>query len=304
MARVGVVVLAYGARGVHQPLLRHLLTFGVDPSTIAIVHNPARRGERLPVREGWGVEVIEMEGNLGYAGGMNAGVRHHLERGAEAILLLTHDVRFRPGAVRALLDAAGTPGFGVLGPALFWRDEPFAYGGLTNSRGRAWLRRQVDAGCEGILPADWIEGSAMLVSAAVFAEVGMLDDRFFMYFEEVDFCLRAARAGWPSGVVLAAEAVQEPGFERRPATYSYLMVRNGLEHARRVAGGAGVAAGLARVLGDAVHHLRVWLGRRSEPDQRRQGRARLLGGFAGVAAFLGRRWGAAPPYVERWEGAA
>ena len=315
-AGVGVVILAYGAEGLHLPLLESLPASGVDPASITVVHNPAARGETLPPPGPGRFRVIEMARNEGYAGGMNAGIRQQLADGVANVLLLTHDVRFLPGGLERLLAAArSAPEPGILGPALSWRGQPFAYGGVVDSNGYASLRtelgpkmgqkmgQKMGPKMGPVAAADWVEGSALLVPAAVFKGVGLLDDRFFMYFEEVEFCLRAVRAGWRVGIVVDAVAEQEPGFDRRPATYSYLMTRNGLEYARRAAGGRGLVHGLGRAVAAAVGHLKAWKGRRSLPDQRRRGRARLLATLLGVAAFLARRWGPPPGFLQALDAA-
>src|SRR5262249_45349062 len=51
---------------------------------------------------------------------------------------------------------------------------------------------------------DWMAGASMLIRRAVFDAIGLMDERYFMYFEEVDFCLRARRSGWPGWYVPAS----------------------------------------------------------------------------------------------------
>ena len=297
-AGLGVVILAYGPEPVYAPLLRSLLEAGVPAAAVTVVHNPSRAGESLPGPLPPDVDVLQQERNLGYAGGMNAGVGRRLAAGAERVLLLTHDVRFAAGDLRSLLDAATlASGFEILAPALYWEGRSFAFGGSIDSSGLASLRKELGGGTAEIVEADWAEGSALLVAAGVFARAGLFDERLFMYFEEVDLCRRATRAGCRIGIVVGAHAEQRPGFEQRPATYSYLMTRNGLELARRTAGAAGVAHGTGRAAAAAFGQLRVWVGRRSNRVQRRRGRAHLVGTVLGVAAFALRRWGPPPAFL-------
>jgi GT2 family glycosyltransferase len=60
-------------------------------------------------------------------------------------------------------------------------------------------------------PCDWVSGASLLVRRAVFQAVGLLDENYFMYFEEVDFCLRARRAGWTCWYVPEAEVLHLAG---------------------------------------------------------------------------------------------
>ena len=300
----GIVVLTHGRSLLSVPLVESLLGAGLKAPDIVVVHNPVDPDDPAPRMPDPGVKVLRMDGNRGYAGGMNSGIRHHLARRVERILLLTHDVRFHAGSVQGLLAAAGRlPAYGVLGPVVMWEGRPFSYGGLHDRWGRVWLRTEPPAPAPGggVLDTDWVEGSTLLISARAYEDTGPFEERFFGYFEESDFCRRAAQRGWKVGVVLDAVAEQEPAFDRRPGAYSYLMARNGLEFARRVGGAGGVALALGRQVRESWHFLRVWKGRRSKPDQRRRARSRLFGSWTGTGAFFIRRWGPPPALIQEQE---
>jgi GT2 family glycosyltransferase len=297
--RLGVVVLTHGDGEEALPLLRSLPDeHGVSAEAIVAVQNPVRPEDVTLIPPHDGIGVLRMPDNRGYAGGMNAGMRHHLDDGAELVLILTGEVGLRPGAVERLLAAAaGAPDFGALGPAIWWRseDRPFSFGGMRLSAGRIdQLHARPEADEQGIAACDWIEGAAMLLRAEALKEVGLLDERFFLYFEETELGLRLSRAGWRLGVVLDAVAEQEPGLARRPGAYAYLLTRNGLEYSRRAAG----ARGVARVLGERAREgwqaARVLASPRSTPAARAANRLRLAATARGVADFARRRWGAPP----------
>src|SRR4051812_23146381 len=129
----GIVVLAYGPRDEYRPLVESLLAEGVAPDAIALVHNPAAP-EEPALDAPAGVPVLRTERNLGYAGGMNVGIARQLERGADPIVLFTHDVRLEPGTLDRLVDASRRlPAYGVLAPALALQgtDAPFSFGGRS-----------------------------------------------------------------------------------------------------------------------------------------------------------------------------
>jgi GT2 family glycosyltransferase len=300
----GCVVLAYGADRIHEPLVESLLAEGLPPRNIVIVHNPAQLEEPPLPSPPVGVTVLHMGSNLGYAGGMNVGIRHFLARPFEWILLLTHDVRFHPHAIRRLLAAAGEAnGFGLLGPALRWTDERLYYGALRDRIGeiRYTWEDPPRPDPAAVIETDWVQGSAMLARREVFEQVGLLDERFFMYVEETELCLRAARAGWRIGVVAEAIAEQQHGHLRRPALHSYLIARNGPEYIRRAAGSRGVVVWLWRQLLASWELLKIWKGRRSAAPQRRQARTILLAMWQGTAAFFARRWGVPPAWLWKEE---
>jgi GT2 family glycosyltransferase len=299
---LGVVVLTHGRAGAYPPLLSSLIDQGVPASSIVIAHNPVDPSDPAIVPAHAGITVLRMPGNLAYAGGMNAGVRHHLGRGAGLLLLLTHDVRLRPGAVTTLVEAADrAPEFGVLGPLLWNRgeDKVFSYGGRSGERG-GWVGHILDGpppASDGIAECEWVDGAALLIRRHVFDQAGLLDERLFIYFEETELCLRARRAGWKVGVVLAAEAEQESGQPARPGFHAYLTSRNGFEYARKVNGAVAVLATVRRSLTETLQLLGAY--RRAGPDERRSARVKVVGMWLGFLDFLIRRFGPPPPRVKR-----
>jgi glycosyltransferase involved in cell wall biosynthesis len=233
---------------------------------------------------------------------MNMGIRCHLDAGKQYVLLLTHDVGLREKNIQQMLAAARShPQYGVLGPVLWWREAQrvFSFGGLRDSDGATTHRVDPPEGISSadVVDCDWIDGAAMLVRSEVFREVGLFDERFFLYFEETEFCLRAQRAGWRVGVVRDAVVEQSPGGDARPGAYAYLLARNGLEHARLASGGTGVVAGLRRQRAQTSDLLRKTAGRRSSPSVRRESAITLAGSWLGTAAFALRLWGPPPRFL-------
>jgi len=293
------VVLSYGSGGEHAPLLASLLAEGLAPQQILVVHNPARAGETDPELPA-GVELLRTSHNLGYAGGMNRGVERQLERGCELLLLLTHDARLRPGALAALLDAAEAhPELGLLGPALLLAgsEAPFSYGGLSRTGGGMAHRKELPEAEDGIASCDWVDGGTVLVRAEVLERVGRFDERFWSYYEEAELCLRARRAGFGVGVVLAAVAEQAPGGPGRPGPWAYLMTRNGIAYSWRAARLLGLARASARAVFNvllelarvAARGLHLRRGSPAEPWALAVGTAR------GLLDCCRRRWGPPPP---------
>ncbi len=296
--RLGASVLAYGGGGEFRALIDSLAAEGVAASSIVLVHNQAAPGEAPPSAPE-GVEVVATGANLGYAGGMNAGVRRLLERGAEQILVLTHDARLHPGALAALRGAAAShPGFGILGPALVLTgtDVPYSFGGLTDAGGATSHLKELPAGAGEVLACDWVDGGTMLVRRQVFERVGEFDERFWGYCEEADLCLRAAGAGFEVGVVPAAKADQESGMGKRIGAWAYLITRNGIEYAGRARGRRGLVTITLRSLSIiALNLLRAGLRRAHlRPGSPDEPWALAVGTWrGGVDRFRGR-WGPPP----------
>ena len=224
--------------------------------------------ERLAaaIRErGWGAwaTVTPLPRNGGFAWGNNEAIRPALQSGdpPQYVLLLNPDTLVRPGAVAALLEFMNAhPKAGIAGSRLEELDgrpqrSAFRFPGvmseLENSVrlsvvSRA-LKRFVVAPPppEQACPVDWVAGASMMIRREVFDSIGLLDEKYFMYFEEVDFCLRANRAGWPCWYVPASRVVhlvgQSSGVtdekrpkKRRPAYWFESRRRYFLLHSGRV----------------------------------------------------------------------
>lgn len=297
---LGVVILVYGGGGRHEPLLESLLQQRIAAEDIVVVHNPASPGETPPPPPS-GCELLQADRNLGYAGGMNLGLTRQLERGADPILLLTHDARLRPGALDLLLAASDrAPCPSVLGPALFLSDSdrPFSFGGITRASGAtAHLTQLPPSTADGIVPCDWIDGGTMLVRREVVYRTGGFDERFWSYCEEADFCLRARKAGFQVAVVADARAEQSPGASHRIGAWAYLTTRNGIAYAHRAKGARGMIGFMSECVFLVVLHLSRAAARalRIRPGDRREPFVLAIGMARGMVDYARGRWGAPPP---------
>ena len=182
-------------------------------------------GSRHPLAVPPGVRYVRSEENRGYAGGANLGIRDALARRAEVVLLLNDDVRVHPGAACSALRVLDRdPRVAAVGAKVLAREDPQR---LWLAWGRVTYRQSLVALCgAGELdgPAyaeerdvEWIAGCAMWLRARALAAVGLFDEEFFAYHEEVEWCARARAAGWrvvycPDAVVThgAKDAVVKP----------------------------------------------------------------------------------------------
>ena len=152
------------------------------------------------------VTVIEMKKNLGFAGGCNVGIRHVLENGAAYVWLLNNDTTVDAGALRAMVEMAeADPKLGGVGSAIYSTaevDRLVAWGG---GHINFWLGRSRHFLCS--VPnnkIDFLTGASLLLRRAAIESVGLLDEGFFMYWEDGDYCFRLRRAGWTLGVAGAS----------------------------------------------------------------------------------------------------
>lgn len=161
--------------------------------------------------EAW-VEVVDAGKNGGYSFGNNIAFRRLLDAGCDLIWLLNPDTRLLPGATRALVDCLDSdPRIGIVGSRLEDHDGtpqvaafnfPSPMTELINTSQIGLLGRLLPS---AVVPrpissqretVDWVAGASMMMKAEVLRQVGMMDEEYFLYFEEVDFCRAATRAGY------------------------------------------------------------------------------------------------------------
>jgi len=202
-------------------------------------------GSRHPLAVPPGVRCVRSEENRGYAGGANLGIRDALARRAEVVLLLNDDVRVHPGAACSALRVLDRdPRVAAVGAKVLAREDPQR---LWLAWGRVTYRQSLVALCgAGELdgPAyaeerdvEWIAGCAMWLRARALAAVGLFDEEFFAYHEEVEWCARARAAGWR--VVYCPDAVVTHGGRGTSTAAAsvrvrkYFTARNMVLYARR-----------------------------------------------------------------------
>jgi len=149
------------------------------------------------------VEIIELEENLGYAGNNNVGVWAALEQGADWVFVLNEDTILDPRCLSRMVEVGQSEmDVGVIGPTVYHYDEPDVIQSAGGRLGPTWQSVHIGANepDEGQFssprPVDWISGCAIMVRREVIEAVGALDERFFYYWEETEWCLRAGRQGW------------------------------------------------------------------------------------------------------------
>jgi GT2 family glycosyltransferase len=190
--------------------------------------------ERFP-----GVTVIENGENLGYTGGNNVGLCHSMAQGADYTLLLNNDTLVHPAFLRLLVDAVkAEPTVGIAGPTIYYHERPdviwSAGGAIDWRRGNTRMvgLGERDEGQLGQMPrtVDFVTGCALLVKRTVMERVGLLDERFFAYYEEAEWCVRARRAGFKVIHVPRAKVWHKIPLDARDSSplVHYYMTRNRL----------------------------------------------------------------------------
>lgn len=209
-----------------------------------VVDNGSFGDDARALRERFGdsARVIASPKNLGFAGGCNLAMREALAGDADYVLLLNNDVtvdrRFLDELVRA---AEGLRDAAALCPKIYFHDRPTV---ICSTGGRlnpwAGAARQVGRGeedrgqYEQVAERDYADGACMLIKREALERVGLLDEEYFAYWEETDWCARAAEAGYRCYYVPAARVWHKTARSQAPdSDYYYLFRRNALLFLRK-----------------------------------------------------------------------
>lgn len=188
---------------------------------------------------------VELDENLGFAGGCNAGMKVALEQGADWTLVLNNDATVARSCLGACLDAvAGDPRIAVVGPAVAFADRPdrLWYGGGIVSHWFGFTRhRGLNAPADKPPPSSdvsFVSACCALFSSQAWLDVGPFRADFFSYYEDAEWCQRAAARGWRGrylGEVLCWHAVGVSSNQRGSLglgeNTAYYLARNPLRFA-------------------------------------------------------------------------
>jgi GT2 family glycosyltransferase len=180
---------------------------------ITIVDNASSDHSLRRFREYFGdsVTLLANTTNLGFAGGVNVGIRHALAHRARSVLLLNNDTLLDAAMIEHLVAAVrGAPHAGLAGPVIYYH-QPADRIWRAADQERRWLPiplRLPDQAIERAghrpFPVDYVTACGVLIKREVFETIGLFDTDYFMYFEDADFCRRARRAGF--GIMCAPAA--------------------------------------------------------------------------------------------------
>lgn len=244
MSRLSVILLNYNGLRDTIDCIESLKGSSFKDFEVVAVDNASSHDsvELLKIRCP-GTTLIVNNRNMGFAGGNNIGIRHALKRGSEFALLLNNDTTVDPDALGILVKTMeGKPQAGIVGGKVYYSDRPkviwFA-GGYFNPNsgfGDHYGKAQEDHGqYDRVRECDFITGCCMLIRCEVCEKIGLLDDSYFLYYEDADFCTRARRAGYSvlyqPGAVIYHKISRATSWDS--PVYVYFNLRNKLLYLHR-----------------------------------------------------------------------
>lgn len=229
---VGIIVLNYNGKDCLSQCLFSLQNIDYQRFFIVVVDNHSTDGSfddaqvKFPQ-----CHFLSLSQNKGFAAGMNVGMTYALGKGAEWVWIVNNDARVERQALRALLDVAQVvPQAGLLSPLILNDD-----GSRWFAKARVdWLRMRVshqnptkEELAQPYYQSECLTGCALLLKRSCIEHVGMLDERFFLYYEDADLSLRAHQEGFSLLVVPSARVFHREQSEKNPRK-TYFLVLSGL----------------------------------------------------------------------------
>jgi len=238
--KVKIILVSFNRPELTIACLYSLSKINYSNYSIVIIDNASQDGAPKAIQHAFPkVRIIELSKNLGFVGGNNLGLEAAVEDQSDYALLLNNDTEVAPDFLRILVDAAESEDqIGVVGPMIYYFDDPkriwSAGGAIEWSKGTTRMvgLDELDQGQFGNAPvkANFVTGCALLVKMRVVSAVGRLDERFFLYYEETEWCTRIAQAGYSVVFVPAAKIWHKISTTQRAVSpmVHYYMTRNRL----------------------------------------------------------------------------
>jgi len=202
---VAVIVLNWNGLDDTMRCLASLDEVSWPDLNIVVIDNGSRLSPVEAIAERWPrVDVVRLPANKGYAGGNNVGFERALAQGAEFVWVLNNDTRVDPEALAHMVASAQrNVEAGVIGSKVLRGDHPdsiwVAWGRVTWRQSLIGLvgeNAPDDGSFDGEHRVEWLPGCSLLFRRRALEEVGVFDENFFAYHEDVDWAARARAMSW------------------------------------------------------------------------------------------------------------
>lgn len=199
-----VIILHFGELSTTQACIESLYRVEKTAFYTVVVNNAKKKISEKDFGNKNGLTVINNVTNVGFAKGVNRGIQYAMSEKADAIMLVNNDTTFKQAILPGLLSHVGGKNVGIVAPAIhFYKKSVSLYdmGGKLNSRtGRTSHEEVTGIQDTSLRRVEYVSGCCTAIKSAVFEKIGYFDEHFFLYYEDVDFCLRARKAGYTIAV--------------------------------------------------------------------------------------------------------
>ncbi len=242
---VAIILVNWNGFAFTKNCLESLAEIDYSNFSVIVVDNASSDGSVPLLKKAYpSMKLIENNSNRGFTGGNNLAISAALAEGYDYILLLNNDTEVSKNFLSRLVETIHSdPKMGIIQPLILFnqnRSLIWSAGGIFQK----WLgksitladRTPINRFKNPFTDLDWATGCCMLVRATVFQNIGLLNDSFFAYFEDVDFSIRASKRGFKIGLEPSAIIYHEAGAASKKKssegelspTVFYLTARNQL----------------------------------------------------------------------------
>jgi GT2 family glycosyltransferase len=271
--KVGIVLLNWNGWQDTCACLQSLSRLYSHDFEVVVVDNASTDDSPSHIRNAFpDITILETGRNLGFAGGCNVGMRYLLDRGCDLFWLLNNDTSVESDALQALVDKArNDKRLGAIGSAIHSADN----GNHLQAWGGGYINFWLGRSRHFVSPVpdqslEFITGASLMIRREAIEDIGLLDEHFFMYWEDADYCFRLRAAGWRLGVAgdshirHKGSASVGKGSANMDRYFNASAARFFEKHARTpgiaVWTGAALRIGKRMLLGDFQRAKAVWAG--------------------------------------------
>jgi GT2 family glycosyltransferase len=234
--KIAIVILNWNGLQDTLECLRSIQKITYPNYTTVVIDNGSKGNDAEVIKEKFGdfVYMVEEDKNLGFAGGCNVGIRWALQSGAKYILLLNNDTVVDAGFLTELVSIAqNNLQIGIVGPKVYYYEQPkkiFNVGGKVNFfTGRTLFIGQGstdDRQFDNLEEVDFVVGCALLIKEEVIRRIGLLNEKYFSYYEETEWCTKVRKAGFKVFYVPKAKIWHKSPKARTSELEKYYLTRN------------------------------------------------------------------------------
>lgn len=197
--KVFIIILNYNGQDCLKRCLTSVFKIDYPNFEVILLDNASEDGSLEMAKKDFSRAIfIRNNINLGFAGGVNVGIRFALEREADYVLLLNYDTLVETNFLTKIIEAGESmPSVGILSSLVMnaYNKEIWFAGGKIN-----WLKMKTEhflvAKDGKPYEVNFLSGCAMAIKASVFLKIGLFDEDYFLYWEDADFGFRAQKAGF------------------------------------------------------------------------------------------------------------
>ncbi len=254
--KVSIIILNWNGLSDTIECLNSLKELTYPSYEVVVVDNGSQGDDAKALKERFGcsIHLLCNDRNYGFAGGNNIGIRFAQDNlNPDYFLLLNNDTVVEPNFLDEMVKVADAdPKIGVAGAKIYSYHEPdylqFVWGEFEPWKGHAKMvppalsskvrKRELDKGQYDVVrEVDWVSGCCFLIKKSALKEIGLLDEGYFSFWEELDFCLRARKKGYKIVFVPKAKVWHKllKSSRRVPGLPEYYSVRNRFRLMRKYA---------------------------------------------------------------------